>query len=334
VDESEPNGRACWDMCDAGHDPEDFVVGTAEGTAQHVWEVRQRGGCPSTPWWPWFLVALIGLCLLTCCVWVFTVLFRMGRKRTRGLSLERPNSRQEALAPEPENLEDPGPPQAVPEDYRQDSSEYGARGHSAREEYRIPEPPPMEELSRDIMPPEPMPRGMELPPPPQAAELPFPPGRDPSMELFDRIDANHDGQITKEEYEAFFPGSTRAKIPGLDEPNILFPNVQPLQVPQTTAQAVPPDLLAQAMPRNMFLSPDPLGGSQPQVMTPFRMATGNSSNPAFQTNLSPAFSTQPPGSAPSSLRMQPGGLSPVPPSPLLQPRPQAGQHFFTQLARR
>jgi len=347
VDSSKPSSRACWDMCDLHHKPEDYTIGTAAGVAQHIWEVRQ-GGCPSAAWWPWILAALLSVCVLTCCAYVVMVLTRMGKKRTRGMgTLERGASRLEASPGDfSQDYLEPTPPPAFaderglpPEDYRDDyRREYGMREYSDPEEYRMPDPPgpiDVERSMQESLPPEP-PR-MDPPPQPREyqvpqQELPAPPS-DPRLDLFERIDTNHDGKISRDEYENFFPGSRQSmRIPGLDEPNLLFPSIQPpsiqpLVVPQTTAQVAPPDLLSQAVQRNPFLSPgDPLGGSQPQVMTPFRMTTG-SSNPAFQTQLPAAFATQLPfptvSGPPGSVQLRPGSA----PSP-------GGQTFFTQLSRR
>jgi len=198
---------------------------------------------------------------------------------------------------------------------------------------------PGSQYGEDMLPPEPprMDEMMQMRPEPPMAE----------PDLFDRIDTNHDGQITRDEYSNYMapsrsmsmqqppplmptspgpidfgsgalPGTGSMRIPGLDEPNLLkFSGLMPGT----------PDLLSQIPMQpgqNMFLpTGDPLGSSQPQVLPPFQ--TSMSPPATFQTQLPTTFSTQPPVSAvgvlPTSVQLRPGA-------------PAVSQPFFTQLARR
>lgn len=130
------------------------------------------------------------------------------------------------------------------------------------------------------------------------------------------------------------PGPGSMRIAGLSEPH-LFPSIQPLVVPQTTAQMAPPDLLSQAVPmqqqQNMFVNPaDPLGMSQSRGVAPAFRPVGSFPNTAvnaFQTQMPTTFTTQPPMSAVSGF----GGVGGVEPTAAFA-QPGAPQQFFTQAA--
>merc|ERR1712039_101271 len=119
------------------------------------------------------------------------------------------------------------------------------------------------------------------------------------------------------------PGAGSMRVGGLSEPAPLFQSVQPLVVPQTTAQMAPPDLLSQALPmqqqRNPFINPaDPLGMSQAGTF-PQAMQAPSFPN-AFQTQMPGSFTQGPmPAMASPPTSMQ--GVA-------------AGNPFFTQLPRR
>lgn len=112
---------------------------------------------------------------------------------------------------------------------------------------------------------------------------------------------------------------SQSRIPGLNEPNLLFPSVQPLTVPQTTAQAAPPELRAVSVPpMSPFLqtgrNPSPLiTGSNQGPSTALRMPA--TAMPSYHTRTPVNYATSQPvtiiNSPPSSVQIRPGGLAPV-----------------------
>jgi len=83
VDSGQASDRACWDMCDGSHDPEDYILGTVVGVSNKIKRARGSGVCPGGSWLPWILVALLGLCLLACCAGLL-ISQRVARRRSRG----------------------------------------------------------------------------------------------------------------------------------------------------------------------------------------------------------------------------------------------------------
>jgi len=79
------------------------------------------------------------------------------------------------------------------------------------------------------------------------------------------------------------PESPSMRIPGLDEPHLAMPNMQPLVAPQATAQVASQDMIRAAAP----LAPTSISSSAGQVQ--YRTATGLPPV-AFQTQL-PTYST-------------------------------------------
>lgn len=79
------------------------------------------------------------------------------------------------------------------------------------------------------------------------------------------------------------PESPSMRIPGLDEPHLAMPNMQPLVAPQATAQVASPDMIRAAAP----FAPTSISSSAGQVQ--YRTATAPPPV-AFQTQL-PTYST-------------------------------------------
>lgn len=221
MDASQPQSRACWDMCDGSRRPDEFEEGTPEGAARKVEEARAGATCSHMwPWWAWVVLFLV----LLCCSGVLCVASGMIRTKrvkgdaaaARGLDYEQgDDSRREQLAYDPEG--------------------YGQQKQMAYEEQYGPGAPESAGGSRprdlldegygptagDGHPPEPQrPATYSEAPPPEPSPFPDERGGRP---------------------QPVMSGSTRA-IPGLDEP-MLFPSVQPLVMPTATAQVAPPELL-------------------------------------------------------------------------------------------
>jgi len=356
VDENETNSRACWDMCDQVHKPDDYGVGAPDGTLERILKFRQDGLCPTTPWWPWLLAILLTLCLLGCCAYIVLMLLKLGKKRTRGLDqgsrLDVPVSQEEDLPDGPHREMQAWAPSNFPNDY---ADAYGRPHMSGSCDASVAVPTAPSYTEEEWRPPPEPPRMVdpheaerELPPPPQPyyeepAVRPFP---DSQQEPSTRIDLHRDGVMQRGDYDRFFPGSTSNRIPGLDEPN-LFPNLSGSHLSQP-GMSVPVEPFSTVLPQHMVTAPQQPGNP------PFRVATGSPvaapvSPATFHTQLPSAFQSHlvsgvgvPPMSAvtmPSSaLTVPPSNLT-VPPMSACSPpnsyhlRPQGSPPFSGQIGR-
>jgi len=359
IDENRTNSRACWDLCDEVHKPDDYQMAAEAGALERVLKFRQGGHCPSRPWWPWLLAILLTLCLLSCCVYLVLMLLKLGKKRTRGLDrgsrLDLEVAQEDALADGPHRELQTRVPPNFANDY---ADGYGRPQLSGSCEASLGMPLAPSYNEEEWRPPPEPPRMLdtpaaerELPSPPQPyyEEPAVRPVHNSHEEPSNRIDVYHNGMMQMGEREQFFPGSTSNRIPGLDEPN-LFPNLagSTLQQPGLPPPAEPYSI---ALPQHMLTVPQQPGNQ------PFRTATGSSppSPSPFQTQLPPTFQTRlsavtvPPMSGvtvPSSALTVPPSALTLPPSNITVPpvsgcsppnsyhlRPQGSPPFFGQIGR-
>jgi hypothetical protein len=336
VNNSRQDNRGCRDMCDYSFSPMSFTEGAAKGAAAVVEQVRGGGRCPNPNWWLWFIPAVL-LCL--CCgVGICVVLSgsikefiakRAGKgKRTRASSLQGVASRGADAQEEGDGYEeygDAGAPPPLPDRPPSRSRDVQIEEYGAGPP---PEPHPHHSSYREAPPPAP-------PPFPEDTQMSAQIGA--AQQLFDQIDVNHDGVISRSEYEQYArcasmglappppmggsapPSVGSMRIPGLDEPN-LFSNLQNMVGPGSAPQLAPSmEGLGITAP---FIPPN----SQPQGVSAqapvFQIA------PSYHTQIPPTFaSSLPPGpvsSAPNSVQIAPGAVT----------SGNAGAPFFTQLMRR
>jgi hypothetical protein len=336
VNTSRRDNRACRDMCDYNFSPMSYTEGAARGAADIVGQVRGSGRCPNPHWWIWVILgALVCICCCACVIAALGKQIQAARNGGKGKKTMRATTLQGVASRGVDDAEDGGyeeegryaPAGTESEDQKDRDINLGMHYEDRAPEENIyaqgppPEPPSQQHSSY-----------REAPPP---APPPFPEDTHMSAnQLFDAIDTNHDGVISRQEYEQFqraasmgavppppmAPGSAppsigSMRIPGLDEPN-LFNNLQNMVGPGSAPQLAPPPMEGLGI-TTPFIQPQ--GGST-QVPV-FQVA------PSYHTQIPPTFATQlPPGpaSAPNSVQMSPGAVT----------AGNAGAPFFTQLMRR
>jgi len=282
VDANGPGGRMCVDMCNYNMPLDKYRMGTPEGTVATVQGVRSSGACGGTPWWP----IVLGLLLLLCCLAGITALvLRFGKpnmKRFRGANIPRVDpglisnheAREQALEePVLDRMEEPpqmsAPPPAAP---AYDTNTQCAQCGSTYLED--------EKVCRRCGVPRP---GFVPERPERAEEQVQPPTQNTGGTLF------------------------QGTIPGLDEPHLTYPGVQPYLAPQTQAQVADPSLVAQAQPIAQMPQQGYFGMAPSQPPVPAQAD-------AYRTTfLAPTGLSQPPiVSQRGSMQVQPGPYSTQP----------------------
>jgi len=280
VDSGERGARICMDMCNLKNAPSKFAQGSPAGTHIKVVEFRASGSCQDKPWVAW-LLAILGICLLLCCcaAGYYTI-------RTKG---KRPGSQAAAMKDlDQEMLEDsaaPGMDNYPLDDYQQDlppQGEYGAdpyAGHfdDGQNEYGA-NPPSMDQDPYQFQQQEPQ-RSMSR-----------------GVESFRQMPAAS-------------PGGSMRIIPGLDEPQLLVPQMQQAPGLGTSMQSGVPRLSSAGAvsPPQLGLTyttapAAPLANFQTQLPN-FAVA------PAQPMVASPMYG----GASPAvSYQFQPGAMAPPP----------------------
>mmetsp|Transcript_43825 Transcript_43825/g.113131 ORF Transcript_43825/g.113131 Transcript_43825/m.113131 type:complete len:493 (-) Transcript_43825:128-1606(-) len=310
IDSSQPNSRACWDMCDEKKLPSAYSMGTSVGVEKQVESVRAGGWCPSRPWWPWVLAVLGILMLLACCAALFIAQRNRNRKRGPGVSssrnyddrpMEMDYGQDYGGMGEPMVDDGPqGPGTMMPgsqrdEDrQREDDMRAQQEYQMQQQQYQLQQP---EDMLHDALPPE----------PPREAQFQVQSQREDPSHAFLQPEQMQYGAMPQA-----MPSGSSMKIPGLEEPN-LFSSIQPLVVPGTGVPAASSSILMPSL-------------SQTQGVPQYR--TGSMAAASYSTQV-PTFMPggvglqSPMSSPPASVQVRPGAL----------PSQQASP-FFTQIVRR
>lgn len=283
----------CQDMCDYKHSPESYAFGADMSKVAEVNNMRSgndhiyNGACPGQIYWLYIWIAVVVICIGSCCCGVAFFLAKgrgpatrlwqslIGGKRRQGLQGDRVNF-------------DP-------------VMDVGVNDH------RVQQMQSVDEEMQHEMPPQ---QQHEMPPMQMQQETYGAPPQMPEMQQ----------QLLPQQ-------QCQGRIQGLDQPTGLAPNlfqgsytVQPAQAPETTAQVASPELIAAAQQQQVFggygygqaafptvpsqqtqmlpLSP---GGAYRTTMMPQPQML---SQPAYQQ----AYTTQPMmnASRPGSMNMAPG----------------------------
>lgn len=336
LDESQPNDRACWDMCDSGRRQEDYTMGTASGTGSKVGEVRGNGACPGIHWWQVLLYVLLVLLILACLVAVaYVVKFGLNqRKRTASI-----DQKQRHFEAEPRDFKEDFPDMDGPMmEAGLDGGPYGDDPY--HRDMQPPPSPPRQHENREVLLDESYGESYGPPPnqePPRGyyGEQPVA-AAPPEVPLMDQQHPQQQQHYMPEQsvqeptqFEApFYPGPTAGpspsaiggaapgiRIPGLDEPNLLGNLGHMMQQQQA-------DAFHTQVPQSPALIPSSTqsGGAG---QTSFNFAPGQQA--LLSQSVMPSFHTQLPPMYQQTAASPPGSV---------QLRPPGSQQWFTQLQRR
>lgn len=327
LDESQPQDRACWDMCDSSKSPVSFTMGTPPGTESKVRGVRGSSRCPGTQWWK-ILLLILGIFLIIGCIVGAIVVVRNQKKKSKSSSRRQDeDDRQQDYSTK--FLEDGAPMDRQVYDQppiNQDQppyDDYGAPSPQQDRGFAMPPSPPPDggyhtdraALMEEYGPP---PTNFVDTPAPQREQPPQEPSQPPQQQSLQAYQQqNFEG--SRQPSVAMGGGSMgtmsmpsasvsgTARIPGLDEPNLLG-NLQMMQQQQQAGsmegfQTNPYAMIPQnTQPGSAYMTP----GSGAVLQNSFNFAP-----PGGQPSGLNSFHTQipslyPPGSPPSSVQVRPG----------------------------
>jgi len=274
VDESQPNSRACWDMCDSERESVEYITGAPKGSETRIWDLRQSGDCPSNSWWPWILAIVLTLCLLGCCGYIVMVALRLGGKRKRNMSR---NASRLGMQAEDED----GADESQPSHWQQTSPQQQYEDHNYGPPVNQDDYADCEYGSHDI-------GGRDLMVNPMGTEgYGMGPPEEPSLLLDERDLPPPPPQESVFDDRYGGPPLTNRPIPGLDAPNLLLgmPPMAPQPEQNSFTQQQPQQQQPQPQPQPLLqptMQMPPFGPAHPQPAVPFHFPAGTPASAGSQ----------------------------------------------------